>query len=115
MVNVYDPELDAWSGGAPLPTNRSSHAVAVVNDVLYAIGGYVAYNGPEPLTTPLTPGIEWISTTVVEQYTPFGYGTIPVDDNQAEPFPIVPVAAASVASACVIAVGLLVYFKKRKR
>jgi hypothetical protein len=32
-----------------------------------------------------------------------------------EPFPVVPVAAASVASAGIIAVGLLVYFKKRKR
>jgi hypothetical protein len=32
-----------------------------------------------------------------------------------EPFPVVPVAAASVASAGVIAVGLLFYFKKRKR
>jgi hypothetical protein len=32
-----------------------------------------------------------------------------------EPFPIVPVAAASVASVGVIAVGLLAYFKKRKR
>ena len=32
-----------------------------------------------------------------------------------EPFPVVPVAAASVASAGVIAVGLLLYFKKRKQ
>ena len=34
--------------------------------------------------------------------------------NIAESFPFVPVAAASVASAGIIAVGLLVYFKKRK-
>jgi len=32
-----------------------------------------------------------------------------------EPFPVVPVAAASVASVAVVGVGLLVYFKKRKR
>jgi hypothetical protein len=31
-----------------------------------------------------------------------------------EPFPIMPVAAASVATAVVVGVGLLVYFKKRK-
>ena len=31
-----------------------------------------------------------------------------------EPFPVVPVAVASVASAGIIAMGLLVYFKKRK-
>ena len=32
----------------------------------------------------------------------------------AEPFPAVPVAAASAASVAVLSVGLLVYFKKRK-
>ena len=32
-----------------------------------------------------------------------------------KPFPVVPVAAASVASVALIGVGLLVYFKKRKR
>ena len=31
------------------------------------------------------------------------------------PFPVVPVAAASVAAVAIIGVGLLVYFKKRKR
>ena len=32
----------------------------------------------------------------------------------AEPFPVVPVAAASTASVAVLSLGLLVYFKKRK-
>ena len=32
----------------------------------------------------------------------------------AEPFPVVPVAAASVATIAVVVIGLLVYFKKRK-
>jgi len=32
-----------------------------------------------------------------------------------EPFPVVPVAAASAASVAVVGVGLMVYFKKRKR
>jgi len=32
-----------------------------------------------------------------------------------EPFPVVPVAAASVATIALVSVGLLVYFKKRKR
>jgi N-acetylneuraminic acid mutarotase len=34
VVNVYDPALDDWSTGAPLPTNRTGHAIAVVNDLL---------------------------------------------------------------------------------
>jgi hypothetical protein len=59
---VYDPQADAWSVGAELPTPRSHPAVAVVNDLLYAIGGVVGW------------GLE---TTAVEQYTPFGYGLVP--------------------------------------
>ena len=35
--------------------------------------------------------------------------------EEPELFPVVPVAAASVASVALIGVGLLVYFKKRKR
>jgi N-acetylneuraminic acid mutarotase len=111
VVNVYDPALDVWSSGAPLPTNRTGHAVAVVNDLLYAIGGGSDWHGGPPLT----PGSGWTLTSVVEQYSPFGYETIPDSTPEPEPFSVVPVAAASVTSACVIAVGLLVYFKKRKR
>jgi N-acetylneuraminic acid mutarotase len=109
VVNVYDPALDAWSSGAPLPTNRTGHAVAVVNDVIYAIGGGFDYQGDPPLG--------WSLTNVVEQYTPFGYGTIPQlePDPQPESFPTTLVAAASVATIAVIGVGLLVYFKKRKK
>jgi hypothetical protein len=32
-----------------------------------------------------------------------------------EPFPTIPVAVASIAAVIVVGVGLLVYFKKRKR
>ncbi len=112
VVNVYDPAFDNWTSGASLPTNRSCHAVAVVNDVLYAMGGYCDYHGPEPLTSPLTPGINWIPTDVIEQYTPFGYGTIL---QEPVPFPTVLVGVASVASVIVVGIGLLVCFKKRKR
>jgi N-acetylneuraminic acid mutarotase len=37
---VYDPESDTWTTGTPMPTPRGSPGVAVVNDELYAIGGY---------------------------------------------------------------------------
>jgi len=59
---VYDPELDVWSTGALMPTPRGHPAIAIVDDVIYAIGGYYF----------------WIEqTSAVEQYTPFGYGTVP--------------------------------------
>jgi hypothetical protein len=35
--------------------------------------------------------------------------------KESEPFPAAPVAAASVTTIAVVGVGLLIYFKKRKR
>jgi hypothetical protein len=65
---VYAPESDSWTFGADFPTNRFNFGVAVVNDLLYAIGGHtydVGRNG-------------YVETVAVnEQYTPMGYGTIP--------------------------------------
>ena len=59
---VYNPENDTWSIGAQLPTSRSYLGVAVIDDTLYAIGGRSGDNA---------------SVNVNEQYTPFGYGTVP--------------------------------------
>ena len=41
--------------------------------------------------------------------------TISFNVSVAEPFPAVPVVAASIASVAIVGAGLLVYFKKRKR
>jgi spore coat protein U-like protein len=66
LNRVYDPEKDAWTTGADVPTNRLEFGVAVVNDKLYAIGGNV-YNE-----------IGFISPSAAnEQYTPIGFGTVP--------------------------------------
>jgi N-acetylneuraminic acid mutarotase len=55
---VYDPETDVWSAGISIPTPLINPAVAVVNDLVYVIGGTVG----------------WLeSTAAVEQYTPVGY------------------------------------------
>jgi N-acetylneuraminic acid mutarotase len=105
-VRVYDPAWDNWTFGTPMSTNRTSLAIGVVDDVIYAMGGNLGWEGGEwswegyPLGT----------TDIVEQYTPFGYETI-----MSEPFPIALVAATSVAIVAVVGAGLLVYFKKRKR
>jgi N-acetylneuraminic acid mutarotase len=58
---VYDPEKDSWSLGAPMTTARYGLALAVENDLLYAIGGVAGWRNV---------------TKTVEQYTPVGYGTI---------------------------------------
>ena len=62
-VNVYDVENKTWKTGASMLTARRNLALAVVNDVLYAIGGF---NGED-----------WLRAN--EAYTPFGYGTVPPD------------------------------------
>ena len=65
---VYDPKADAWEPTAAMTALRMDFGVAVVDDVLYAIGGY-SYTSPKKDT--VTP------VTVNEQYTPFGYDTVP--------------------------------------
>jgi N-acetylneuraminic acid mutarotase len=60
-VHVYDVDRDRWGSGAAMPTSRGYLAMAVVDDVLYAIGGF---NGGT-----------WLATN--EAFMPFGYGTVP--------------------------------------
>jgi N-acetylneuraminic acid mutarotase len=60
-VHVYDVERDRWGSAAAMPTARGYLAMGVVEDVLYAIGGF---NGET-----------WLATN--EEYMPFGYGTVP--------------------------------------
>jgi N-acetylneuraminic acid mutarotase len=61
VVHVYDSERNVWSSGASMPTARGYLGLAVVDDVLYAIGGF--------------DGEHWLDAN--ERYLPFGYGTVP--------------------------------------
>jgi N-acetylneuraminic acid mutarotase len=99
-TNVYDPESDTWTVGASMLSPRVLARVAVINDICYVIGGRSGQAGYITIMHP---------SAVNEQYTPFGYGTVVV------PFPLVPVAVASAVAVAVASVGLLVYFRKRKR
>ena len=60
-TQVYDPEKNSWSSATQMPTPRAYLSIAVVNDVLYAIGGF--------------DGEKWLNTN--EQYKPVGYETVP--------------------------------------
>ncbi len=60
---MYDPETDKWTTGvSKMPTARAWLNVAVVNDLLYVIGG--------------SPGLFLDFTGTNEQYIPLGFGTI---------------------------------------
>jgi len=124
VLRVYSPEDDSWTFGAKMPTDRLNFAVALINDVLYAIGGNT-YTYPDPMHSI---GEDPVITTHAtnERYTPFGYGTpdpsfsptpsptTTPSNTEPAPFPII-LVAASTATVAAIGVGLLVYFKKRHR
>jgi N-acetylneuraminic acid mutarotase len=61
VTYTYDSVDDVWSTAASMLTSRVYLAVAVVDDILYAIGGLDGEN--------------WLK--VNEQYRPVGYGTVP--------------------------------------
>jgi len=69
-TQVYDPETDSWTFGADTPTKHLAFGVAVLNDLLYVIGGFT-----ETFDMFWTSDITLYATN--EQYTPFGYGTVP--------------------------------------
>jgi N-acetylneuraminic acid mutarotase len=97
LTQVYYPETDTWSFGADMPTPLFSLGVAVVEDKLYAIGGNPFYMQP--------------ATNQNSQYTPIANGFVPPPSEQ---FPTT-VLVATIVTVTAIGVGLLVYFKKRRR
>jgi hypothetical protein len=82
FVRVYNPENDMWIFGKSIPTTRSDFGVAVVNDVLYVVGGYTLVY-PDKGEGPYTPNL--IQYAINEQYTPFEYGTTPPVIDLASP------------------------------
>ncbi|WGM90308.1 MAG: kelch repeat-containing protein [Candidatus Bathyarchaeum tardum] len=60
LNQIYDPETDTWSTGASMPTSRYSLEVAVVDNLVYAIGGVTGW-------------LIYPSVGVNEQYTPAGH------------------------------------------
>ncbi len=104
FTQVYNPENNSWTLGSQMPTARISLTVTVINDLLYAIGG----------TTYVT--MPFLTTN--EQYTPFEYRTPEMSANGTTPdfagSSDVLIVAVSITIILVV-IGLMIYFKKRKR
>jgi N-acetylneuraminic acid mutarotase len=47
LTQIYYPESDSWSFGAPMPTARYALAVGAVDDKVYAMGGSDAKTAPD--------------------------------------------------------------------
>jgi N-acetylneuraminic acid mutarotase len=69
----YDPKTDSWMVCASMLTGRYSASVAVVDDLLYVIGGFTTGFR----TDRFTPNPIYTYSAVNQQYAPIGYGTIP--------------------------------------
>ncbi len=59
-TQLYNPDENTWSYGTEMPTPRAYLGIAVIGDVLYAIGGYDGQN--------------WLDTN--EEYKPPRYGKV---------------------------------------
>jgi N-acetylneuraminic acid mutarotase len=84
---VYDLQTDTWATASAMHTNRSDFGVAIVNDILYAIGGYLRSSS------------HVIPVDVSEQYTPVEY---------------IPEFPSWVTFPLIIALALTVVFVRRK-
>ncbi len=60
----YNPANDGWTNGTSMPTGRLEAGVAVVDNLVYVIGGFTPWMGNN-----------WDPSTANEQYIPFGYDT----------------------------------------
>jgi Kelch motif len=70
-IHCYDPGADSWTLiNSSMPILRYGAAVATVDDRLYVVGGYLV--DPDSRVVP-----ERAVSSLNEQYTPDGYGTVP--------------------------------------
>jgi hypothetical protein len=60
-TQIYDFEADTWSDGPKMSTSRAYLGLAVIGDVVYAVGGF--------------DGANWLNSN--EEFKPVGYGKIP--------------------------------------
>jgi N-acetylneuraminic acid mutarotase len=109
---VYDPADDTWSTTKAIPTIRRCFDIAIVNDLVYVIGGNTG---------------EYFARicSINEQYVPIGYSSTPIGSKPSdslitsEPEPSTSLQTCLLVvilaiTTLIIAMGMFFYFKKRK-
>lgn len=100
-TQVYNPKTDTWSMGAEMPTARGWLTAAVVNDIIYAIGG--------------TDNLWDSRLTTNERYIPYGYETSDYDEPETFALMLTAVAVVIIITGVVTGTGLLIRHKKQKK
>jgi N-acetylneuraminic acid mutarotase len=96
---VYDLVNNSWTTGVSMPTARGYAGAAVIDDVIYVVGGVIF---------PPSDYGEMRPCAVNEQYTPIGYGT------QTQP-QLIYAAVAIAATATIIVITAMALKKRRKK
>jgi N-acetylneuraminic acid mutarotase len=95
LTQIYDPETDSWSIGAPLSTTNEFLTLTNINDMLYAFNG-----------------------SVIEKYIPIGYEeplpSLPPSNQLIPSWSILPLIIAGSLIAIVLAVVIVRNRLKRK-
>jgi hypothetical protein len=127
---VYDPVKDVWSYAKIMSIARTHFGVAVVDDVLYVIGGILDLSWDQvPEKPPIMehngelihmhlPSQPFVPTAVNEQYVPIGYSATPLTNepsgsNSSEPF-LTYLAIVTIILMVGTVTILFFHFKKRK-
>jgi N-acetylneuraminic acid mutarotase len=74
ITQSYNPQTDSWTACASIPTGRYDAGVAVVDDLLYVIGGFTTQFS----NVGFNPNPTYTYSTLNQQYIPIGYGTVPL-------------------------------------
>jgi len=135
-TQIYDPQTDTWSMGASMPTARQRLALAVVDDLIYAIGGSypedwetasISQNKHYTLLSaskvkPLN-FVPQQNSALNERYTPIGYieheqtapASTPNNIESQTDLPLIALAAACAVVVAVTGVAILAYFFLKKK
>lgn len=111
---AYDPANDSWAFAADFPAVSFNFAVAVLNDLLYVIGGHTYDSGRNGYVE---------AAALNSQYTPIGYATTqptpspeptptPTPTPKSEPIQTVPILAAAVVGVVLAGAGFLIYRRR---